>query len=343
MFLVVIFYGCQGHYSDKQEYGKSEFVPIKELTNNEDLQHVLLDHGIDLFHSDVIAYKGDLIISSRGGKLLSLTMDGDVNWYLERPGRGPGEFGDPHDMQITDNVIGVLNKEDAKVSLFTIDGKFYKDIQLRGSADQFGMVDGGIHIFYPYHNGYLFARYDIETGEEQRYGDRDLLEMLPERQTPDNFLFFKHLLQTDNRYTVLGLVHYGHLMIYDRRNDSGTVMDLTDEMEIAESIKMHRENEKDAPPGSVVTFHFLDLVKIGDYFGVGVPGPVNHDYADMYRIKPNGKIHDKVYMALKEKFMVGGMENLTLLDDGNYFGHITSQNKLVIIDIVEKESLSEEK
>jgi len=340
MFLVVILYGCQGHYSNESEYGQSKFVPIKELTSDDELQKTLLVNGVDLFHSDVIAYKEQIIISSRGGKILSLTMDGEVNWFIERPGRGPGEFSDPHDMQITDDMIGILNSEDAKVSLFTIDGQFYKDVQLRGSADQFGMVDGGIHIFYPYQNDFLFARYDIETGEEQKYGDRNLLEMLPDQRSSDNFLFFMHLLQADNRYTVVGLVHYGYLLIYDRLNGSGTVMDLTDEMEIAESIKWHSKSNKNAPLGAVVTLHFLDLVKIGDYFGVMVPGPWDKEYANMYRITTDGRIHDKVYKGMEGEFKIPVMKNLTLLSNSTYLGHVTSQDKLVIVDIVDRNQAS---
>lgn len=341
VFLAVILYGCQGQYSNKSEYGKSKFVPIEELTSDEKLQNTLLEYGIDLFHSDVIAYEGEIIISSRGGKLLSLTMDGDVNWFLERPGRGPGEFGDPYDMQITDDMIGILNSEDAKVSLFTIDGQFYKDIQLRGSADQFGMVDRGIHIFYPYRNDFLFARYDIETEEEQRYGDRDLLDMLPKQIKSENYLFYSNILQTDERFTVIGLVHYGQIMIYDREENSGILMDLSEEMEIAASLENHRESEKKAPPGAVVTYHFLDLVKIGDYFGVMIPGPWDKDFANMYRFRPNGRIHDKVYKALNGEFKVPVMKNLTLLEGGSYFGHISSQDKLVIVDIVDQENLAE--
>jgi len=332
-----LLWGCQNKSTGQKEYGKSQFVPIKELTSDSTFQNVLLNHGIDLFHSDVIAYEGQIIISSRGGKILSLTMDADVNWFLERPGRGPGEFRDPHDMQINDDMIGILNSEDAKVSLFTIDGQFYKDVELRGSADQFGLVDGGIHIFYPYHNDFLFARYDIETGEEQKYGNRNLLEVLPDQRSSDNFLFFKHLLQTDDRYTVLSLVHYGHLLIYDRLDESGTVMDLTNEMEIAESIKNHNESEIDAPQGAVVTFHFIDLVRTSDYFGVMLPGPWDKEYANMYRFTPDGQIHDKVYKAMEGQFKIPAMKNLTSLENGTYFGHISSQDKLVLVDIVEQE------
>jgi len=336
LYLVAILCGCQDQTSDRKVYGKSKYVPIQELTGDYNFQEVILEHGIDLFLSDVIAYKGHIIISSRGGRILSLTMNGEVNWFIERPGRGPGEFEDPHDMQITDDMIGILNSEDAKVSLFTIDGQFYKDVQLRGSADQFGLVDGGIHIFYPYHNEFLFARYDIETGEEHKYGDRNLLEMLPEQVSSVNFMFYSNILQVDDRFSVVGLVHYAQILIYDRDEDRGTLMDLSEEMEIAYSLEEYRKKTKKYPDGSHVTYHLLDLVKIGEYFGVMIPGPVNQDYADMYRFKPNGQIHDKVYMSLEGEFMVGGMKNLTLIDDDTYFGHITSQDKLVIVEITDQ-------
>ena len=238
-------------------------------------------------------------------------------------------------------MIGILNKEEARVSLFTIDGQFNKDVQLRGSADQFGMIDGGIHIFYPYYNDFLFARYDVETGEEQKYGDRNLLEMLPEQLSSANFMFYSNILQVSDRYTVVGLVHYAQMLVYDREKHIGTIMDLSGEMEIAASLKRHRESEIEAPPGSRVTYHFLDLVKIGNYFGVMIPGPWDKDYASMYRITEDGQIHDKVYKAMEGEFKVGVMENLTLLDNGSYFGHITSQDRLVIVDIVEQENSSD--
>jgi len=341
IILVAQILGCLGQNTQEQlKVGESVFVHERELTANENLQNVLLNYGIDLFHSEVIAYKGQIIISSRGGKIMSLTMDGEVNWSLERPGRGPGEFEDPHDMQITDDMIGILNKEDAKIILYTIKGQFYKDVKLRGSADQFGMVDGGVHIFYPYHNDFLFARYDIETGEEQRYGDRDLIEVLPERRTSDNFMFYRNILQTDDRYTVVGLVHYALILIYDREEDSGTLMDLSEEMEIAASLKSHREWVKKSPRGAGVTSHFLDLVKTGDFFGVIIPGPWEKDYASMYRISPHGRIYDKVYKAMEGEFKVGAMKNLTMLDDGIYFGHISSMDRLVIVSIAEEEMSS---
>ena len=219
--LAGLIWGCQDRSSGQKEYGKSKFVPIKELTADNDFQDILLDHGIRLFHSDVIAYEGQIIISSRGGKLLSLTMDGEVKWLLVRQGKGPGEFEDPHDMQIADDMIGILDKEKAQVSLYSIEGQFYKNIQFRGSADQFGMVDGGIHIFYSYHNDFLFARYDIETGEEQKYGDRNLLEMLPEQVSLVNFMFYSNILQVDDQYTIVGLVHYAQVLIYDREKGAG--------------------------------------------------------------------------------------------------------------------------
>ncbi len=102
LFVLGSVWGCQDHDSEQPEYGQSTFIPVSELTSNEELQNVLMDHGIHLFHSEVIAYQGQLIISSRGGKLVSVSMDGEVNWSRERPGNGPGEFEDPHDMQIAD-------------------------------------------------------------------------------------------------------------------------------------------------------------------------------------------------------------------------------------------------
>ncbi len=338
ILLAVLILGCQDQNTQKQTVvSKSIFVHEKELTANEDLQDVFLSYGIDLFLSNVTTYKGQIIISSRGGKLLSLTIDGEVNWSLERPGRGPGEFDDPHDMQITDGMIGILNKEDAKIILYSIEGKFYKDINLRGSADQFGMVDGGVHIFYPYHNDFLFARYDIETGEEQRYGEKDLLEMLPDQVTSENFMFYSHILQADDRYTVVGLVHYAQILIYDREKESGILMDLSEEMEIAASLERYSENAKKYPRGAMISKHFLDLVKIGEYYGVMVPGPWDKDYASLYRIIPDGRIHDKVYKAMEGEFMVGAMSNLTVLDDGTYFGHIRSMDRLVVVSIDEQD------
>lgn len=322
---------------DDQTYGQSTFVPIRDLTSEEDFQNVLLDQGITLFHSKVIAYQGQLIISSRGGRLLSLTMDGEVNWSLERQGNGPGEFFDPHDMQVADDMIGILNTERARISLYTIDGQFYKDVLMHGSASQFGMVDGAVHIFYPYDTDFLFAMYDIETGKVRRYGEKDLIEVLPDQKTSQNFMFYRNLLRTDDRYTVLGLVHYAQLLIFDREENSGILIDLSEEKEIAASLEMHREEAKKFPPGAMTTSHFLDLAKIGDYFGVMVPGPWDMEYADLYRINSDGQIHDKVYKVIEGDFVVRTMENMTLLDDETYFGHIRSRDRLVIFSIAEQE------
>lgn len=337
IFLVALLWGCQAQNSDEPVYGQSTFLPVRDLTSDEDFQDVLLDQGIHLFYSKVIAHQGQLIISSRGGRLLSVSMDGEVNWSLERLGSGPGEFEDPHDMQIADDMIGILNTERARISLFTIEGQFYKDVQLHGSAYQFGMVDGAVHIFYPYDTDFLFAMYDIETGEVRRYGEKGLVEVLPDQVTSENFMHYSNLLRTDDRYTVVGLVYYAQLLIYDREEGSGILMDLSQEKEIAASLESHREEEKKFPPGSIVSSHFLDLVKIGDYFGVMVPGPWDIEYADLYRISPAGHINDKVYKATEGEFKVGVMSNLTLLNDGTYFGHIRSQDRLVIVSIEEDE------
>lgn len=337
IFLAPLLWGCQAQNSEEPVYGRSTFLSVNELTGDEDFQNILLDNGIALFHSKVIAHQGQLIISSRGGKLLSVSMDGEVNWSLERPGSGPGEFEDPHDMQVVDDMIGILNTERARISLFTIEGQFYKDVQLHGSAYQFGMVDGEVHIFYPYDTDFLFASYDIETGEVRWYGEKGLIEVLPDQLTSENFMHYSNLLSIDERYTVVGLVYYARLLIYDREEDRGILMDLSQEVEIAASLEWHREDEKKSPPGSVVTYHFLDIVKIGDHIGLMVPGPHEKESAILYRIKPDGRIYDKVYRPSIES-RVSQMDNLTLLSDGTYFGHITSQDRLVTVQIVESEN-----
>lgn len=331
--LAILHLGCQDNSSIEEHYGASTFVPIRDLTDNKTFEDVLLDHEIHLFHSKVIAHQGQLIIASRGGKLLSVSMEGEVNWSLERPGRGPGEFDDPHDMQIDGNIIGLYNHEKARISLYTTDGQFYKDVPLGANPYQFGMVNGEIHTFHPYDTDYLFAAYDIETGEVRRYAEKGLIEVLPGQVTSDNFMHFSNLLRTDERYTVVGLVYYAQILIYDRKEGHGVLMDLSQEKEIAASLERHREGLKDFPDS--VTYHFLDIVKIGDYFGVMVPGPPEMESALMYRIGPDGRIHDKVYRPAGE-FRLAQMDNMTLLSDGTYFGHITSQDRLVIVSIEEK-------
>jgi hypothetical protein len=332
--LAILPLGCQNNSSTEQGYGTSTFVPVRDLTDNETFQEVLLDHGIHLFYSKVIAHQGQLIIASRGGKLLLVSMDGEVNWSLERPGSGPGEFDDPHDMQIDGNMIGIFNRERARVSLYTTGGEFYKDVPLGATPYQFGMVNGEIHTFHPYDTDYLFIAYDIETGEVRRYAEKGLIEVLPDQVTSENFMHFSNLLRTDERYTIVGLVYYAQILIYDRQEERGVLMDLSEEKEIVASLEWHREGLKDFPDS--VTYHFLDIVKIGDYFGVMVPGPTEVESAIMYRISPDGRIHDKVYRPSRD-LRVGHMKNLTLLSDGTYFGHITSQDRLVIVSIEEKE------
>lgn len=331
--LAILHLGCQDNSSKEEHYGASTFVPVRDLTDDEIFQDVLLDHGIHLFHSKVIVHQGQLIIASRGGKLLSVSMDGEVNWSLERLGKGPGEFDDPHDMQIADDMIGILNTERARVSLYTSDGQFYKDIPLGATPDQFGMVNGEIHIFHPYDTDHLFAAYDIETGTVRRYAEKGLLEVLPDQITSENFMHFSNLLRSDERYTIVGLVYYAQILIYDRKEGRGVLMDLSKEKEIVASLEWHREGLRDFPDS--VTYHFLDIVKIGDYFGVMVPGPPEVESALMYRIGPDGRIYDKVYRPARD-LRVGHMDNLTLLSDGTYFGHITSQDRLVIVSIEEK-------
>lgn len=335
IFLAVLLWGCQEQNSEDPAYGRSTFLPITDLTSEEDFQDYLLDYGIDLFRGKVIAHQGQLIITSPGGRLLSVSMDGDVNWSLARSGSGPGEFDYPQDMQIADDLIGILNIERARVSLYTIDGQFYKDVQLYSTPHQFGMAGGEIHIFQPFGTETLFAAYDIETEEVRRYGEKELIEVLPDQVTPENFMQYSNLLRADERYTVLGLVYHALLLIYDREMDHGLLMDLSQEKEIIDSMQMHLEEERKSPPGSIVTYHFLDLVKIGNYFGVMVPGPWDMEYALMYRISPTGHIHDKVYRPSSES-RLSQMKNLTLLDDGTYFGHISSQDRLVIVSLVEE-------
>lgn len=334
--LAILFLGCQGQPSIEKKYRTSTFVPVRDLTDNETLQDILLDHRIELFHSKVIAHQGQLIIASRGGRLISVSMDGNVNWSLTRPGSGPGEFDDPHDMQIDGNMIGLFNHERARVSLYTTDGQFYKDVLLGATPYQFGMVNGEIHTFHPYDTDYLFAAYNIETGKVRRYGEKGLIEVLPDQVTSENFMHFSNLLHADERCTIVGLVYYAQILIYDREEGRGVLMDLSQEKEIAASLERHREEAKKFPPGSIVSYHFLDIVKMGDYFGVMVPGPPEMESALMYRICPDGRIHDKVYRPSGE-FRLAQMKNLTSLGDGTYFGHISSQDRLVIVSIEENE------
>lgn len=332
IFLVALLLGCQNNKQEESEVDTSGFSLVSIVTDNEEVQNTLLDHGIDLFFSEVIAYEDQIYIASRGGKLLSMTMDGKVNWSLERPGRGPGEFRDPHDMLITDDLIGILDTERAIVLLFTTEGDFYKSIQLRGSTDQFGLVNGEIHIYYPYDREYLFSKYDIETGEENKYGKKNLI---PQEFISANYMLNHHLLLTDDRYTVLALAYFAQIIIYDRELDTITRMDLTEEKEVAASIKNFNEWAKQYPEGMAVQPHFLDLVKVGDYFGVSVGGGggLNKDFANFYRFTPDGKIHDKVYKILKGGYKFGNMDNLSSLSDSTYFGHVHSQDRLIIVTI----------
>lgn len=332
--LVIPLSGCQSNSSIEKNYSTSTFIPVRDLTENETFQDFLVDYGVDLFRSKVIAHQDHLIIASQGGRLISVTMDGDINWSLTRPGNGPGEFEYPRDVQIVDNMIGILNIERARVSLYTMEGQFYKDVQLHVSADQFGMVNGEIHLFYPFGTETLFAAYDVETGEVRRYGEKELIPELSDHVTTENFLQYSSLLRVDERYTVLALPYYTLLLIFDRKEGRGVLMDLSQEKEIAASLEWHREEEKNTP-GSV-TYHFLDVVKIGSYFGVTVPGPPEMESALMYRISPDGRIYDKVYRPSIES-RLAQMKNLTLLNDGTYFGHISSQDRLVLVSIEEDE------
>lgn len=337
--LAILLLGCQEEPSTEENYDKSTFVLIRDLADDEEFQDYLIDSGIELFYSNVITHRDTLFIASRGGHLISRSLDGTIHWHLKKPGNGPGEFDNPDDMKIQDDRIAILNNTRARVSLYRTDGQHLKDVNLQGAVKQFGIANNEIHTFNIADPNHLFTAYDIETNEIRRYGDRTFIpEISDTRITSENFIqFTTHLLCVDERYTVLGLSHYSLLLFYERDRHNGVLMDLSKEKEIVDSMEWHRASKKDFPPNSMITPHFLDLVKIGNYFGVTVPGPADIESALFYRISPDGQIHDKVYRPSSES-RLSQMKNLTLLSDGTYFGQISSQDRLVIVSLVEGES-----